>query len=191
MGLFLIIEWFSVIIFTLEYLARIWVNEKKFNYIFSFWGFLDLISILPTYIGLGNWTFLKSGRVLRVLRLARILRMEKISRAYLETEDKAKRKAAHNRINIGIYFLALTSATTIFGSLLYVTEHPAAAYSNIPLAMLQVVEILVGGIWIPATSLAGEIIIIITRFVGLALFGLLISIIGGVLNEWLLGTEKK
>lgn len=191
MNLFLIIEWFSVIVFTLEFLSRVWVNERKLFYIFSFWGLVDIISILPTYLGLANLTFLKSARTLRVLRFTRILRMGKIFRSYFKTLDKEKRKAAHNQINIAIYFLALTSATTIFGSILYVIEHPSPAYANIPLAMLQVVEILFGGVWTPGTTLSGEIVILVTRLVGLALFGLLISIIGSVLNEWLLGNEKK
>ena len=190
MNLFLIIEWFSVIIFTMEFLSRVWVNERKLVYIFSFWGLIDIVSILPTYLGLANLTFLKSGRTLRILRFTRILRMGKIFRSYFKNLDMDKRKAAHNQINIAIYFLALASATTIFGSILYVIEHPSPAYANIPLAMLQVVVVLFGGVWSPSTTLSGEIVILITRLVGLALFGLLISIIGGVLNEWLLGQRK-
>lgn len=190
MNLFLIIEWFSVLVFTLEFLSRVWINQHKLSYIFSFWGLIDLLSILPTYLGLGNLTFLKSGRTLRVLRFTRILRMGKIFRSYFKTLDKDKRKAAHNQINIAIYFLALASATTIFGSILYIIESPSPAYANIPLAMLQVVEILFGGVWVPGATLSGEIVILIIRLVGLALFGLLISIIGGVLNEWLLGTKE-
>ncbi|MBI3576893.1 ion transporter [Candidatus Gottesmanbacteria bacterium] len=188
---FMVIEWTAAGIFTLEYLARLWIESKKMGYVFGFWGIADLLSILPTFLGLGNWTFLKSVRTLRMLRLLRMIRLAKISRSYLQSHDQANTQGDMNKINVSIYFLALTSVTIVFGSILYGVEQANGAYANIPLAMLQVARVLVGGVgFAPTSSVFGEVIILLIRFVGLALFGFLVSIIGGILNHWLLGTEK-
>lgn len=190
--IFRIVELFAVVVFCAEYILRIWVSENRAKYIFSFWGFIDVISILPTFLTVANFTFLKSFRELRILRMLRVLRLGKISRSYLESQDKAKTQSDHNRINITIYFMTLFSMIIIFGSLLYAFEHNEYAYSNIPLAMVQSTRDLIGGLSLANTStLGGNITIIVCRFVGLALFGLLIAIIGGVLNNLLFGDSER
>lgn len=189
--IFIAIEWYAAIFFAFEYCARIIASKKKLGYIFSFWGFIDLISILPTFLSISNLTVFKSLRTLRVLRLLRIIRMAKISRAYLKTHSKIKSQAEFVHLNIAIYFFALISATIGLGSVLYVTESSQKAYSNIPLAMLQVSKVFVGGIGVePASTLVGQIVMVFTGFLGLALFGLLISIVSGIVKEWLLGSRK-
>jgi voltage-gated potassium channel len=182
------VEWICVLIFTLEYIARLVISKNKLRYIFSAWGIIDLVSILPTYLHLGNLTFLKSVRALRIQRYLRILRIAKISRAYLQTRDVQQSEAEATLMNFVIYFLALFSAVIAFGAALYAVEHTQADYSSIPLSMLQSARILLGGIGeTPPKSIAGEIIMIFTRLGGLALFGLLISVIGTTLNKWLFG----
>ena len=65
----------SIIIFTLEYILRIYVSDKKMTYIFSFYGLIDLISILPFYIsGTVDLRSLRAVRLLRVLRLLKLFR---------------------------------------------------------------------------------------------------------------------
>ena len=189
---FLTVEWICVLLFTLEYIARITISSRKLRYVFGFWGIIDLVTILPTFLGLGNWTFLKTFRVLRILRLLRILRIAKISRIYLQTHDISKGEQEIDHINFVIYFLALFSGIISFGAAMYAVEHTQEAYANIPLAMLQSARILLGGIGeIPPVTLSGEIIMIVGRLVGLALFGLLISVIGVTLNHLLFGHHKK
>lgn len=191
-AVFIFIEWATVAVFSLEYIARLWVSKKKTSYIFSFWGIIDAISILPTYASGINLTFLKSFRDLRILRMLRVARLAKISRTYVVSKDKAETEADFNKMNITIYFMALFSTMIIFASLLYAFDAGTYAYSNIPLAMIQSAKILVGGLGQAATTtLAGEITVIIERFVGLALFGLLIAIIGGVLKQVLFGDIEK
>jgi voltage-gated potassium channel len=188
----LLLLWVSVTIFTLEYLARIVVSPRKAKYIFSFWGLVDAVSILPTFLGAVNLTFLKAFRELRILRMLRIMRLVKISRSYIKSQDKAKSEAEFNRLNVVIYFMTLFSMTIILASVLYALEHAQHAYSSIPLAMIQSAKILVGGLGQAQTmTLAGEITIIVGRFIGLALFGLLIAIIGGVLHQLLFGSSTK
>ena len=73
-----IAEWVITIIFSIEYILRIWVVRKPFSYIFSFYGIVDLLSILPSYLGL---IFIggQSLMVIRALRLLRVFRILKIS----------------------------------------------------------------------------------------------------------------
>ena len=68
-------EMFSIIIFSVEYLLRIYVADKKISYIFSFYGFIDVIAILPFYIsGAVDLRSLRAVRLLRVLRLFKLFR---------------------------------------------------------------------------------------------------------------------
>jgi len=76
------LAWFEgvvVVLFSIEYLARLWVAERKLAYIFSFFGLIDLIAILPFYLQLG--VDLRYVRILRILRIFRILKMLRYSRA--------------------------------------------------------------------------------------------------------------
>lgn len=189
--IFTLVEWVSVVVFTGEYVIRIASSKKRSDYVFGFWGMADLLAILPTFIGLGNWTSLKSVRILRILRLLRILRIAKISRAYLQSHDQAKSEKEYNSINTVIYFLALISATVVLGAGLYTFEHMQIAYATIPLAMLQAAKILLGGPGqVAPITFEGEVVMIGGRFIGLALFGLLISIIGSTLHTILFGKSS-
>lgn len=94
--LFNVIEYVSVAIFTIEYLGRVIGAEKKKDYIFSFWGLIDLLAILPTFLQLANLTLLKLVRALRILRFARtfrlveLLKFEHLSKR--TNEDKKERE---------------------------------------------------------------------------------------------------
>ncbi|WP_370391847.1 ion transporter [uncultured Winogradskyella sp.] len=73
------IEIFCVIVFTLEYLARIYIADKKLKFIFSFFGLIDLLAILPFYLAFG--VDLRSLRVLRMFRLFRLLKLVRYNKA--------------------------------------------------------------------------------------------------------------
>jgi voltage-gated potassium channel len=73
------VEIITVLVFTLEYALRIYVASHKRDYIFSFFGLIDLIAILPFYLGLG--IDLRSVRALRLLRLARLLKLARYNQA--------------------------------------------------------------------------------------------------------------
>lgn len=73
------IEVFCVVVFTLEYLARIYVSDRKLKFIFSFFGLIDLFAILPFYLSFG--LDLRSLRVLRMFRLFRLLKLVRYNRA--------------------------------------------------------------------------------------------------------------
>ena len=73
------IEVATVFVFTLEYLCRLYVSDNKLRFIFSFYGIIDLMAILPFYITRG--IDLRSIRIVRLLRLFRILKMARYGRA--------------------------------------------------------------------------------------------------------------
>ncbi|WP_411768664.1 ion transporter [Winogradskyella sp. A3E31] len=76
------IEIFCVIVFSIEYILRIYVAERKFKFIFSFFGLIDLFAILPFYLSFG--IDLRSLRLLRLLRLFRLLKLVRYNRAMLQ-----------------------------------------------------------------------------------------------------------
>jgi voltage-gated potassium channel len=73
------IEIFSVVVFTIEYLLRIYVADSKPRFVFSFFGIIDLLAILPFYLSFG--VDLRSLRALRFLRLFRVLKLVRYNRA--------------------------------------------------------------------------------------------------------------
>ena len=185
--LFITIEYVTVGAFTLEYLARIcaYGSRARFVYAFGFFGIIDLLAVLPSYLSIANLTFLKATRILRILRFLRMLRLAKLLR---RTTQRARTDVSS--LNVQIYFFALASVVTIFGALLYVAEGNQLAASNIPLAMIWTAKVIMGGVTQAApTTLAGDLIIIATRFCGLLLFGLLIHIMGGAVRWALFGSR--
>ncbi|MBQ4914081.1 ion transporter [Maribacter sp. MMG018] len=74
-----VIEVFCVVVFTVEYLLRIYVSDRKLRFIFSFYGLIDFLAILPFYLALG--IDLRSLRALRFLRLFRLLKLMRYNRA--------------------------------------------------------------------------------------------------------------
>lgn len=191
------IEYGSVAVFSLEYLGRLLSAPRPARYLFSFFGVVDLLAILPSYLLLANvWGF----GFARLLRLLRVLRFAKIVR-YRQTmlrETMSKHGAGgtpHRRLhllNLEIYFLALGSAILILASAYYIAEGHQEAFGTMPLSILWIVETIFGGSIsrsLPET-IAGEVISTATRFVGAVLFGFLIAVVGGFVAKVLFGTER-
>lgn len=116
-------EWFAVAFFTLDYLFNVYTAKDRIAYITSFWGLIDLISILPTYLMLFNFTSAKATRILRLLRVIRILRVLKLARTAVRDVSLAK-EGKTNRIaaNLRIYLIALFSVLMISSTLMFYVE---------------------------------------------------------------------
>jgi voltage-gated potassium channel len=188
-----------VAVFTLEYAANIYVAKKKTKYIFGPWGIIDFLSIAPSYLGIANFTALKVLRILRVLRflrLMRMLRLLKLAKRAVETgerESEALNKYETLKMDLQIYFIALFSVLTISSTLVYYAEKTANGemFSSIPKAMWWCIVTIttVGyGDMYPITVL-GRILAGATMLCGLALFGLLMNVIGKVMMSSLFGSE--
>jgi hypothetical protein len=120
-SLFDFVEITAVLFFTIDYLGHMYYAENRLKYFFSFWGMVDLISILPTYLSILNLTALQGTKVFRVLRVVRVLRVLKMARAALQS---IAGKSHTNPLvtNLRIYFIALFSVVMISSTLMYYAE---------------------------------------------------------------------
>ena len=124
------IEWGFTIIFTIEYLLRIIISPKPLRYIFSWWGIIDLVSILPTFITpfVSGYTSL---RVVRALRLLRIFRILKLSRFTSESQALAHSlKASYYKIAVFLFFVVMMMI--LAGTVMYVIEGGENGFDSIP-----------------------------------------------------------
>lgn len=131
--LFYVAEWIITIIFTIEYILRIISIKKKRSYIFSFYGIIDFISTIPTYLTLfmGGYNVLLAVRALRLLRVFRIL---KITR-YLGEADKLAVALKHSRPKIFVFLFSVVIITIIAGTVMHLVEGEESGFDNIPLSI--------------------------------------------------------
>ena len=125
-----IVEWFFTILFTIEYILRLFCVGKPMRYAVSFFGIVDLLAILPTYASL---LFLGSGylSVVRVLRVLRIFRVLKLGR--LTNEATILKDALYaSRRKILVFLFAVLTLVVIIGSLMYVIEDADNGFTSIP-----------------------------------------------------------
>lgn len=73
--IFFWVDWVTTVFFTIEYAVRLWVADRKWTYVRSPLGLIDLVSFVPTYLGLGSFAFLKAARFIRIARLSRALNL--------------------------------------------------------------------------------------------------------------------
>jgi len=123
-------EWLFTIIFTLEYLTRLYCSPNKFRYARSFYGLIDLASILPSYISLlfPGANYLLVVRLLRVLRVFRVLKLVR----YLSDANLLLRTMRTSRRKIMVFFFFVLILSVIFGSLMFLVEGGNHGFSSIP-----------------------------------------------------------
>ena len=127
------IEWVFTILFTIEYVLRIISVKKPSGYIFSFYGIVDLLSILPTYISIllpGSEYFL----VIRILRVLRVFRVLKFTQ-YLIEVNQLRKALASSRRKITVFVFTVVTITVLVGSLMYVIEGAENGFTSIPKGM--------------------------------------------------------
>jgi voltage-gated potassium channel len=81
------VEWPTTIFFTAEYILRLSVADRKWKYVMSPLGLIDLASFVPTYLGLGSFGFLKAARFIRLARLSRIANLSNVSKVVKKGEQ--------------------------------------------------------------------------------------------------------
>lgn len=124
------IEWFFTLVFTLEYLARLWTVPNKRKYVFSFFGLIDLLSFLPSYLGLfiaGTHSFM----VIRTIRLLRIFRILKLSQFVGEGQNLVQALRA-SRYKIIVFLFTVVTTVIIMGTMMYMVEGPENGFTSIP-----------------------------------------------------------
>ncbi|WP_100615953.1 ion transporter [Confluentibacter citreus] len=130
---FVICEWIITIFFTIEYILRIISIKKPSEYIFSFYGIIDFIAILPMYLSffLGGAQILSVVRALRLLRLFRILNL--VSFMGQASQLRLALKTSRTKIVIFIYFVLVVCV--LLGSLMYVIEGKENGFTSIPVSI--------------------------------------------------------
>lgn len=127
---FLFLEWFFTIIFTAEYVLRLSCIGRPSKYARSFYGIVDLLSILPSYVSL----FLPSGKfflVIRILRLLRVFRVLKLVQ-YVGESNYLQRALWASRRKISVFLLSVFLMMIIFGSVMYIVEGAENGFTSIP-----------------------------------------------------------
>nr|MBI1232545.1 ion transporter [Cytophagales bacterium] len=180
-------EWIFTVIFTVEYLLRIWLSNKKWGYIFSFYGAVDLLAILPTYFSL----FLFQSQyliVIRALRFLRILRILKLSEHVNEAQILMT-ALKHSRLKIQIFLGSVLTIVLVMGSLMYIIEGPESGFSSIPRSMYWAIVTLttVGYGDIAPQSNFGQFVAAIIMLLGYAI----IAVPTGIVSSELTAAKTK
>lgn len=127
------IEWFFTVLFTIEYGLRLASIRQPVRYARSFFGIVDLLAIVPTYLSLlvaGTHSLL----VVRTLRLLRVFRVFKLVRYVGEAETLLKALRA-SRVKILVFLWAVLSIVVVIGTLMYLIEGEAHGFTSIPISI--------------------------------------------------------
>ena len=128
-----VVEWLFTAIFTVEYLARLLCLRNPLRYATSFFGIIDLLAVLPTYLAL----FFPDMHVLidvRVLRLLRVFRIFKLTEYIVEYQSLGRAFAASRR-KILVFLSAVMMVVLVMGTVMYVVEGRTNGFTSIPTAV--------------------------------------------------------
>lgn len=164
--LLLAAEWVFTVLFTLEYAGRLASVESKRRYALSFFGIVDLLAIIPTYLSLllPGTRFLVIIRVLRVLRVFRVLKLVR----YLGEARTLARAMAASRYRIIVFLITVLTMVVILGSFMYLIEGPDAGFTSIPVSVYWAVVTLttVGFGDITPNTPVGQLLAVIIMLLG-------------------------
>ncbi len=186
---FNIIEWVVTIIFTIEYLLRVWTIDRAKAYIFSFYGIIDFLSTIPKYIAIffAGANFLMALRALRLLRVFRILKLA----PFVGESQNLIQSLKASRAKILVFLTTVLILTIILGTIMYLVEYgQGSGFDNIPKSMYWAIVTLttVGyGDIAPVTAL-GQFIASIIMILG---YGILAVPTGIVSAEYSRQKERK
>ncbi len=132
-ALFDVLEWMFTALFSIEYAARLACVRRPLHYARSFFGVVDLLAVLPTYLMLllPGAQFLLEVRILRLLRIFRILKLA----AYIGEYSALGVALAASRRKIFIFLSVVLMIALLMGTLLYVVEGPERGYTSIPISV--------------------------------------------------------
>jgi voltage-gated potassium channel len=173
-----IIEWTFTVLFTLEYIARIISIGKPLKYVFSFYGIIDLISLIPTYLGIfitGTHTL----AVIRSIRLLRVFRILKLAQ-FISEANVLIRALKASRPKIVVFLFALLSLTFILGTMMYLIETPENGFTSIPRSIYWAIVTLttVGYGDIAPQTVLGQTLASFIMIIGYAIIAVPTGIVG-------------
>ncbi|MDN5279795.1 MAG: voltage-gated potassium channel [Clostridiales bacterium] len=180
-------DWIFTFLFTIEYFLRIYCVGKAKGYIFSFYGLVDLFSILPSYLSLlfPGTQYLAILRIFRTLRIFRILKLAQ----YMDEADLLAGALKASRKRIAVFIFGVLLAVVFIGSAIYIIEGEENGFTSIPLSIYWAVVTLttVGyGDVSPKTPL-GQALSVIIMIMG---YGIIAIPTGIVTSEIISGEGK-
>ncbi|PCJ66396.1 MAG: ion transporter [Bacteroidetes bacterium] len=124
------LEYIFTGIFTLEYIARLYVSNNKKKYVLSFYGIVDLISTLPTYLSF----FFPASQIFRILRTVRLLRIFKVLRltSFMGEAHGMGQALKRSGAKITVFFGVVLIVVVVMGTVMFVIETPEAGFTSIP-----------------------------------------------------------
>ena len=164
--IFFYIEWAFTLLFSLELLVRLYCLERPTVYLKSFYGIVDVVAIIPTWLvllvpGAHGLVIVRILRVLRIFRILRLMEFVGEGRLLLDALKRSLRQ-------ILLFFSSILMVVTLFAALMYTIESPEAGFTSIPMSMYWAIVSMttVGyGDIVPATSL-GKAITVILMLIG-------------------------
>lgn len=180
---FYAVEWLFTVLFTLEYAVRLWCIQHPLRYAKSFYGVVDLLGILPTYVSLfvADTQYLLVIRILRVLRVFRVLRMVR----YVGEAELLTQALIASRRKITVFISSVFALVIIFGSFMYLIEGDEHGFTSIPRSIYWAVITLttVGyGDLTPHTPL-GQAVATVVMIMGYGIIAVPTGIVTLELNE--------
>jgi voltage-gated potassium channel len=131
--LFNVLEWGFTLLFTVEYCARLWCVERPFRYARSFFGLVDVMSVLPTYLAL-FFPALHALIDIRLLRLLRVFRILKLTE-YIQEYRRLAGALYASRRKISVFIGTVLMLVVLIGTLMYLIEGPENGFTSIPIAV--------------------------------------------------------
>ena len=188
--IFYIAEWVFTILFTIEYILRIITSRRPFSYIFSFYGIIDLLAVIPTYLSL----FFTGGHyliVIRILRLLRIFRILKLNR-YMGASNYLWDSIINSRYKVGVFLWFVLTIIIIMGAVMYIIEGPENGYTSIPESIYWAIVTLttVGYGDISPHTATGKVIASIIMIIGYSIIAVPTGIISAEMSKFRLHGMK-
>jgi voltage-gated potassium channel len=127
------LEWMFTILFSIEYIARLYCAKYRWRYATSFYGVIDFLAVVPTYLAL-LFPELHALIDVRVLRLIRMFRIFKLT-AYMSEYQHLAEALSASRRKILVFLSVVLMVVTVMGSVMYVVEGPSNGFTSIPIAV--------------------------------------------------------
>ncbi len=183
------IEIFTVMIFTVEYLLRIYVSDRKVKFVFSFFGIIDFLAILPFYLAVG--VDLRSLRALRFLRLFRILKLVRYNKAMNQFSRAIK--SAKEQILLFIFITLILIYFAAVGIYYFENEaqpeHFSSIFDSLWWAIITLTTVGYGDVY-PIT-VGGKVFTFIILMIGLGIVAIPTGIISSALTNSVDKSEEK
>jgi voltage-gated potassium channel len=128
-----VLEWMFTLLFTVEYAARLACVERPLRYATSFFGIVDLLSVLPMYLAIfaPGLHVLIDIRILRLLRVFRILKLTE----YIHEYSSLGAALLASRRKIAVFVSTVGMVVVVLGTVMYVVEGPEHGFTSIPVSI--------------------------------------------------------